>query len=132
MLSILAGAASVLVRAANSSEDSSLQGTIQVGSMKARHLISTICHADSAPPKTSVYSDVRTWKSFPLSSSWQNSFHEKISLRAYNLCVACCVTSFSGWEPCEFNLDQLRSSDADVNFFGVSLEGPCVGGESIH
>jgi len=126
MVSILSQAVSVLVQAASSSEDQSLLDSIQVGSMKARHLVSTICHADSAPSKPLTYSNVGTWRSFPLPASWQNSFHEKISLRAYNLCVACCVSSFSGWEPSEFNLDQLRTTD--VNFFGVTLEGPCVAG----
>ena len=66
------------------------------------------------------------WRTFPLPFNWQSSFYEKVSLRTFNLCVACCVSAFSGWEPSEFNLDQLRSSDG--NMFGVTLEGPTVAG----
>lgn len=127
MVSILAGALSNLVQAASICKDTSLVDLIQVGSMKARHLISTICQADSTPSKEPTTSSVvESWRSFPLPFSWQNGFHEKISLRAYNLCVACCVSQFSGWEPSEFTLDLLRSSDN--SFFGITLEGASVAG----
>ena len=130
MISILSGCLSILhmIKASSFSQDESLLNSVQVGSMKARHLISTICHADSAPWKYSTSVPVEAWRSFPLPSNWQNGFHEAISLRAYNLCVSCCVSSFSGWEPNEFNLDQLRSSD-EVNLFLVSLEGPSSAGK---
>ncbi|KAL7543089.1 hypothetical protein ACHAXR_012410 [Thalassiosira sp. AJA248-18] len=127
MIGVFPGAISILVQAVSLVEDKSLLDPVRflVGFEQSRDLISTICHADNTTPKPSATSSVvETWQSFPLTCSWQNSFHEKISLRAHNLCVACCVSSFSGWEPSEFNLDQLRSSD--MNFFGVCLEGPCV------
>ena len=126
MISILSGALSNLVDASSLCEEKSLVDLIQVGSMKARHLISTICMADNAPSNQKSTTNVESWRAFPLPFSWQNGFHEKISLRAYNMCVACCVSGFSGWEPSEFNLDSLYSSD--VNFFGITLEGACVAG----
>ena len=128
MVSILCGALSVLARAAAISEDKSLQDLVQAGSLKARYLITTICYANSTPTQAVVKSSAESWKSFPLEWSWQTSFHERISLRAFNSCVACCVSAFSGWEPHEFNLENLRS--CDVNFFGVTLfEGPTVAGK---
>ena len=127
MISILSGALSNLVDASSLCEEKSLVDLIQVGSMKARHLISTICMADNAPSNQKSTTYVESWRTFPLPFSWQNGFHEKISLRAYNMCVACCVSGFSGWEPSEFNLDSLYSSE--VNFFGITLEGACVAGE---
>lgn len=130
MVTILAGALSNLVQATSLSKAKGLVDLVQVGSMKARHLIATICQADNVFSTQSSSSGVESWRSFPLPFSWQNSFHEKLSLRAYNLCVACCVSFFSGWEPSEFNLDVLRSSD--VNFFGVTLEGPSVAGFLPH
>ena len=128
MVSILSGALSILGQASSMDEDKSLTDVIKEGCVKARHLVTTICYANNAPDKPELESNVESWRSFPLLSSWQTStLHEKLSLRAYNLCVSCCVSAFSGWEPREFNLDQLRASD--VNFFGVTLEGATVGGE---
>ena len=102
---------------------------VRVGYTKARHLVSIICHIESTISPTKGGMPFESLLSFPLSCYWQTSLHEKIiSLRTYNLCVACCVSAsaFSGWEPREFNLDNLRSND--VNFFGISLEGECVAG----
>ena len=125
MVSILSGALENIVQAASFGRDRYLISVVKAGTMKARHLISTISHADGAPSK-SVHAIAETWRTFPLPFNWQSSFHEKVSLRTFNLCVACCVSAFSGWEPSEFNLDQLRSSDG--NMFGVTLEGPTVAG----
>ena len=98
------------------------------GFEQSRDLVSTISYADNAAPKVAETSNVDTWRTFPLNHRWQNSFHEKISLRAHNLCAACCVSSFSGWEPSEFNLDTLRTIEGPTNFFGVTLEGESVAG----
>lgn len=127
MVSILSGALSILVQAASFSEDKKEADFVRVGFTKARHLISIICHADSLASKQSTKKNFESLRLFPLPHLWQTSVHMKISLRAYNLCVACCVSAFSGWEPGEFNLDNLRSSD--VNFFGVTLEGQWVTGK---
>lgn len=126
MVSILSGALANIVQAASFGLDRNLIMLAKAGSMKARHLISTISHADCALSKPTTHTMVETWRTFPLPFHWQTGFHEKVSLRTFNLCVACCVSAFSGWEPSEFNLDQLRSSDG--NMFGVTLEGPTVGG----
>ena len=124
MVSILSGALSILVQAATLSEEK--RGSEFVCT-KARHLISIICRAESSTSSSSkTVSTVGSLRSFPLPCHWQTSFHEKLSLTTYNLCVACCVSAFSGWEPSEFNLDNLR--DRGANFFGVSLEGECVHG----
>ncbi|KAL9188503.1 hypothetical protein ACHAXT_006881 [Thalassiosira profunda] len=122
MLSILSDAMSTLVQSASSVEAESLLDSLA----KSRLLISKICHAghaSSLPPKNPT---VESLQSFPLPCSWQTSLHKKLSLTAYNLCVACCVSSFSGWEPAEFNLDQLGHSE--INFFGVSFEGSSAAG----
>ena len=127
MVSILSGALSILVQAAALSEGKRGADFVRVGHTKARHLISIICRAESAISSSSkTGSTVGSLRSFPLPCHWQTSFHEKLTLTTYNLCVACCVSAFSGWEPSEFNLDNLRDSGA--NFFGVSLEGECVHG----
>lgn len=129
MVSILSGALSILVQAASFSEDKRETDFVRIGSTKARHLISIICHGDSAPSKQSKDTNFELLRSFPLPCLWQTSLHVKISLRTYNLCVACCVSAFSGWEPSEFNLDNLRHND--VNFFGVTLEGQWVAGKYL-
>jgi hypothetical protein len=68
-----------------------------------------------------------SWTSFPLPCDWQSALQKNISLKSYNLCVGCCVSSFSGWTPEEFNLDLLLSRD-NINVFGLNLDGPCVAG----
>ena len=129
IVSILSETISVLVQAASLVENKRIldgfMKSILDSITKSRHLLSKICQTDAAT-KARETSTVGSWQSFPLPSSWQTSFQEKLSLRAYNLCVGCCVSSFSGWESSEFNLEQLSSSD--VNFFGVSVDGPFVAG----
>ena len=129
MLSILAGAISILAQAISLVNDKQVYERVYVGLQKSQHLISTICEANFTVSNNSTSSlSAETWRAFPLPSSWQTNFHEKLSLRAYNLCVSSCVSSFSGWEPSEFNLDQMMRH-SDINFFGVTIEGPCVAGK---
>jgi hypothetical protein len=125
MVSILSGALANIVQATSFGLNN-LVDLVKSASVKARHLSSTIAHADGAPSMQSTHSSVDMWRTFPPPFNWQSSFHEKVSLRTFNLCVACCVLAFSGWEPSGFNLEQLRSSDG--NMFGVTLEGPTVAG----
>jgi hypothetical protein len=126
MVSILSVALANIVQAASFGLDGNRLKLAKAGCMKARHLISTISHADGAPSKPTTHARVDSWRTFPLPFNWQSSFHEKVSLRTFNLCVACCVSAFSGWEPSEFNLDQLRRGDG--NMFAVALDGPTVAG----
>ncbi len=126
MVSILSAALANIVQAASFGLDGTLVKLAKAGSAKARHLISTISHADGAPSKPTTHARVESWRTFPLPFNWQSSFHEKVSLRTFNLCVACCVSAFSGWGPSEFNLDQLRKGDG--NMFGVTLDGSTVAG----
>ena len=129
-MAILSRAMSVLVQAASLFRDKSLPDLLKVALSKSRHIISFICHAENASSISLDAADHRfseTWESFPIPGNWQTPFHEKISLKAHNLCVACCVSSFSGWEPNEFNLDLLRSRD-NGNLFAVSLSGPFIAG----
>ena len=128
-MTVLNGAISILVQAASVLDKNDLDPVQMLfGFEQSRDLVSTISYADNAAPKVAETSNVDTWRTFPLNHRWQNSFHEKISLRAHNLCAACCVSSFSGWEPSEFNLDTLRAVDGPTNFFGVTLEGESVAG----
>jgi hypothetical protein len=127
MVRVLSGALSILLQVASISEVKREADFVHQGLTKARHLISVICHGDSVLSKQSTNKNFESLRSFPLPCLWQTSLHVKISLRAYNLCVACCVSAFSGWNPSEFNLDNLRSSNS--NFFGVSLDGPWVAGK---
>jgi hypothetical protein len=130
MVRVFSGALSILVQVASISEVKREADFVRIGLTKARHLVSIICHGDSVlstQSKSMNFETLRSFRSFPLPCLWQTSLHVKISLRAYNLCVACCVSAFSGWEPSEFNLDNLRSSEG--NFFGVTLDGQWVAGK---
>jgi hypothetical protein len=64
---------------------------------------------------------------FPLKSSWQPDEYRAISLRVYNLCVACNVSLFSGWEPEEFTLRLLRRRHGNKHF-GVHIEDGRIAG----
>lgn len=67
------------------------------------------------------------WETFPLPCDWQSALQKSISILAYNLCVGCCVSTFSGWTADEFNLDELHTRD-DSNVFGLNMEGAYVAG----
>jgi hypothetical protein len=73
--------------------------------------------------------DLKTteWSQFPLKSSWQPDEYRTISLRVYNLCVACNVSLFSGWEPEEFHLHLLRRRHGNKHF-GVHIEDGRIAG----
>lgn len=96
--------------------------------LKAQLIINLICDArNSDIMKTSDERVSESWTSFPLPCDWQSSFHRSLSTLAYNLCVGCCVSSFSGWSNDEFNLDLLHSR-VDSNIFGLNMDGSCVAG----
>jgi hypothetical protein len=67
------------------------------------------------------------WSEFPVQSSWQSNEWKSISLRVYNLCVACNVSLFSGWETHEFNIRVLRRRHGDKHF-GVKIDDGRVAG----
>ena len=52
----------------------------------------------------------------PLETSWQPTEYRPLSLRIYNLSVACNVALFSGWEPEEFTLKLLRRRHGNKHF----------------
>jgi len=84
MVSTLSGALANIVQATSFGLNN-LVDLAKAASMKARHLISTISHAEGAPSKQSTHSSVDMWRTFPLPFNWQSSFHEKVSLRTFNL-----------------------------------------------
>ena len=73
--------------------------------------------------------DLKTYEfaSLPIKASWQPDEYRSISLRAYNLCVACNVSLFSGWEPEEFTLRLLRRRHGNRHF-GVHIEDGRISG----
>lgn len=129
MLSIFSEALDVLVKTMTSVKDESLIETIEVAVMKSRHLVSAIFQAESPAAKPGGSIKYDTWETFPLPNEWQADFERKLSTKAYNLCVACCVSAFSGWEIEEFSVDKLRSRDDDINLFGVTFADRRVAGE---
>ena len=71
---------------------------------------------------------VRAWgESFPVESAWQPEGFKPLSLRAYNLCVGCNVSVFSGWEKEEFTFRLLKRRFGD-RFFGVHIHDGMVSG----
>jgi hypothetical protein len=68
------------------------------------------------------------WQTLPVPLTWQSDAHKAISLRAYNLCVACNVSIFSGWEKEEFSLRLLRPWRGASNFFGINVDNGRVSG----
>ena len=130
MLSIFTEALDVLVRTMSFVEDDSLNEAFVFAVMRSRHLLSLIFLGGlPAMPRDSI--DYNAWKTFPLPGKWQTDFEKKLSIKAYNLCVACCVSHFSGWET-EFGVDKLRSRDDNLNFFGVAFVGDRVSGKFVH
>jgi len=133
-LKLLSSALSALVQASSSGIANNLVQSIKNAFANSCHVMSIICRADSdtldglfgwTSSNEEYASEI--WESFPLVSEWQLPFHKHISLKTFNLCVASCVSSFSGWEPNEFHLDSLRSRD-NGNIFGISISGPSVAG----
>ena len=59
---------------------------------------------------------------FPLDSSWQPNEYRPLSIKAYNLAIACNVSLFSGWETEEYNQKDLKRKYGDKHF-GVHLRG---------
>lgn len=68
------------------------------------------------------------WNEFPISSDWQTKEERDMSISAYNLTVACSVTSFSGFEAEEFNLNLLKRNAGGTSYFGVSMNEGRVSG----
>jgi hypothetical protein len=69
----------------------------------------------------------REWDGFPLKTSWQPAEFGPLSLRIYNLSVACNVALFSGWESEEFTLRLLRRRHGNKHF-GVHFHDRRVAG----
>ena len=128
-LSILCEALDVLAKTMTLVKDGVKSDTFDVAVMMSRYLVSTMFQAGSPPAKPGASIEHGAWKTFPLPNEWQTDFERKLSLKAYNLCVACCVSAFSGWETEEFSVDKLRSRDDDTNFFGVTFANRRVVGE---
>ena len=64
---------------------------------------------------------------YPISCNWQSLDLEFLSRRAYNLCVSCNVTAFSGWEKKEFTLSAMKRKRG-ASYFGVRVQGVQVTG----
>ena len=97
---------------------------------KSMTIISFLCGKSIPDFKAGAkIEDLRTaeWSQFPLKSSWQPDEYRAISLRVYNLCVACNVSLFSGWEPEEFTLRLLRRRHGNKHF-GVHIEDGRIAG----
>ena len=62
----------------------------------------------------------RDWGALPIRADWQAPEYRPVSLRTYNLTVACNVSLFSGWESEEFTLQLLRRRHGHKHF-GVHL-----------
>jgi hypothetical protein len=95
---------------------------------KLKTCVSLICQIDLNDLytcKSSMLSE--NWRHFPIPSSWQSDENTIMSRSAYNLCVSCSVSSFSGWERDEFTLNLLKKNRKDT-FFGVNITGQRVAG----
>lgn len=68
-----------------------------------------------------------SWTEFPLPNQWQSFCQDAISRLAYNLCVSCDVSRFSGWSADEFRLSSLRKRGGR-KYFGVNISGERVVG----
>ena len=118
---------SLLSHVLSTNQAGSVEDMIEATLLKSQSIMTLICgsgHNNNSSLDSNVSA---SWKSFPLPCEWQSPFHKNISILAYNLCVGCCVSSFSGWTAEEFNLDQLHTRD-DSNIFGVNMEGSYVAG----
>eukprot|EP00804_Cyclotella_cryptica_P030618 CCRYP_015660-RB/>CCRYP_015660-RB protein AED:0.34 eAED:0.34 QI:350/1/1/1/0.8/0.66/6/1929/1583 len=126
-LDILAGAMSLLSHALCAVQDESHQDIIKDTISKSRSIISLMTERQEILKAGTDDLVSESWTSFPLPCDWQSTLQKNISLMSFNLCVGCCVSSFSGWTHEEFNLDQLQSRD-NINVFGLNLDGSCVAG----
>lgn len=129
-LSIFSETLNVLAQAMTLAKGEGLLESVEVALMKSRYLMSTIFQAESPATKPDGSFCYETWRTFPLPNEWQTEFERKLSTKAYNLCVACCVSAFSGWEPEEFRVEKLRSRVDDTNLFGITFVNHRVAGES--
>lgn len=119
---------SLLSHIVTTAEAESYTDIIKVTLSKSQSIVTLICDSGSYDNEEAEDQVSKSWKSFPLPCDWQSSFQKDLSLLAYNLCVGCCVSSFSGWTSQEFNLDQLHTRDDDSNVFGLNMEGAHVAG----
>ena len=71
---------------------------------------------------------LQQWTELPITSDWQTEDEREMSICAYNLVVACCVTSFSGHEREEFNLNLLKRNPGGSSHFGISMHEGRVSG----
>lgn len=98
---------------------------------RLRNTVSWMCQT-SIPSHDDIYSSnsdfsFGTWRHFPLSTEWQNEELKTLSLRTFNLCVGCNVSTFSGWEKSEFDLKLLKRRQGP-SYFGAHLNGDQVAG----
>ncbi len=110
------------------SDDSEYEHNLSSLLNRLKSYVSLICQIDLNDLytcKPGVLSE--NWRHFPIPSSWQSDEHMIMSRSAYNLCVSCSVSSFSGWEREEFTLNLLRKNRKDT-FFGVNITGKHVAG----
>jgi len=129
-LRLVSGSFSILMNNINNLTQS-MKNTIL---SQAKEVVSWICQV-SIPYQdenntTSSYQFTFTdsWQSFPVPSQWQSAVHSAISLRAYNLAIACSVSAFSGWEATEFTLKLLKNRKRGQNRFRVNVKGDLVTG----
>ena len=95
---------------------------------KMKVCISLICHIDFNNLYASKSSFItESWGYFPIPSNWQNDEHSIMSRTAFNLCVGCNVSSFSGWEKDEFSLNLLKKNRKET-YFGIHIQGGHVVG----
>jgi len=100
---------------------------------QCKKVISWICQVsipnyDDINPTMPQTTFHESWQHFPVTSNWQNKIHSTISKRAYNLCVSCNVSAFSGWESDEFVMKLLKRRKRGQNHFGVHVKGEYVAG----
>lgn len=133
-LGILSEALSILVEVSSIAKYEPIAGhaageSLQAGLAGARNVIATVCQTGRSPSSSTALEGhgPNSWQTFPLPNKWQDALHISMSVRTYNLCTACCVSSFSGWNPHEFCLDQLKAIES-ISFFGVTMDNPTLSG----
>jgi len=94
---------------------------------KLRHFLALICNVKKLDSTNKGNEMLDLGDSFPISHEWQEEEHKSISLRVYNLCVACNVSAFSGWERDEFSMSHLQRRNGS-KFFGIKIGGEYVSG----
>ena len=128
-LEILSRAMCLLSHVISTIHDQGYEDIIEASLLKSKSIVAIICDVGNHDTVYTGDQDkvLESLKSFPLPCDWQSTFQTSLSILSYNLCVGCCVSSFSGWTQEEFNLDQLHSR-GDSNVFGLDMEGPYVAG----